>query len=293
MNINDIELHAGIHTLYIVTDDTPNNNNVKGVSKIHSTINQNTGVILHGMKINPNKYLYGDHQYINSYSEYARTIDEMMRIKGIEDYRIQRVDFRIDNYNNTFDNLYKLNNAIVHMLAMSLNIDNRYKSSKGDMPHNIVARNSTKEIECYNRIEKEGEGLTKTRLELRQFYKLEKAVYKDSIINICEEWIRILNNKLMSMYYSRFQTEQTRRICQEWRKGTENGTIRNHIDLIARNKNYIYTSDQMNKVCNGLGLATDVGYVYRCRIGIEYYKLCDIMQYIEKITDALNIFLTS
>ena len=221
------------------------------------------------------------------------TVDEMLIRRGITEYCIQRVDFRIDNYKNIFDEVYKINNIIVNLLAMSKGVSNCYKALKNDTPHNIVTRGKGIEVECYDREEKEGKrnGLTKTRLELRNIFPYAKPIPKEHMTTLLSDWMGCLNHKLMEIYYRQFQAEQNKRIIESWNFGTEKGTVRNYIDLLARNKDVICTGKQMGKLCDGLGLAKDVSYTYKSKLKIGYYSYGDIMEYISKITGALNAFL--
>lgn len=253
--------------------------------------NEHTGELLHGMRVNPNKYLFDDSGYIDNYSQFANTIDEMLLNRGITDYTIQRLDFRIDNYNNNFDELYKLNNIVINLLSMAMGIKNCYKSLKNDIPHNIVARGNRQEIECYNRIEKDGNGLTKTRIELRRTFPYFQTITNDNIFMIYNDWLNYFNNKLMPIYYKRFQAIQNDRIIYNHRNGQK--ATHNIIDLISKNQDYICTSKQMGELCSKLNLAKDVSYTYKNRLQIEYYKYADIERYFNHIITALHTFLTT
>lgn len=251
--------------------------------------NEHTGELLHGMRVNPNKYLFDDSGYIDNYSQFANTIDEMLLNRGITDYTIQRLDFRIDNYNNNFDELYKLNNIVINLLSMAMGIKNCYKSLKNDIPHNIVARGNRQEIECYNRIEKDGNGLTKTRIELRRTFPYFQAIKKTDIHTIYGDWLSYFNSKLMPIYYRQFQAIQNDRIVDNHRQDPK--ATHNIIDLISKNQDYICTSKQMGELCNKLNLAKNSAYVYKNRLHIEYYKYVDIERYLNNIITALHGFL--
>lgn len=253
--------------------------------------NEHTGELLYGMRLNPNKYIYDEDGYINSYNEFIHAVIEMLLHRGITKYGIQRIDFRVDNYNNTFDELYKLNNIIINLLSLAMGIKNCYKSLKNDIPHNIVLRGNRQEIECYNRIEKEGNGLTKTRIEFRRTFPYFNTIEPNYIYNIYCDWLSILHSKLMSVYYSRFQAAQNNRIVQEsTQKGKATRTV---IELLAKNKDYICTPKQMKELCIMLNLSKDVAYTYKNRLEIEYYKYADVERYINNITSALHTFFST
>lgn len=252
---------------------------------------EHTGELLHGMRLNPNKYLYDDSGYINSYSEFINTVNKMLSQRGITEYGIQRLDFRVDNYNNAFDELYKLNNIVINILSMAMGIKNCYKSLKNDIPHNIVARGNRQEIECYNRIEKDGSGLSKTRIEFRRTFPYFNTITPNDIINIYCDWLSILRSKLMPIYYRRFQAMQNDRIAQESIQRCK--ATRTVIELLAKNKDYICTAKQMKELCSMLNLSKDVAYTYKNRLKIEYYKYADIERYINNITLALHTFLST
>lgn len=256
--------------------------------------NKSTGELLQGIRVNPNKYLYGDNGYITSYSQLISTVDEMLLKYGMQNYAVQRVDFRVDNYDNTFDEIYKLNNIIVNVLAIIADIDNCYKSVKGNRPHNIVARdkNNHMEIECYNRIAKDGDGIAKTRLEFRKTFAINKLIPLQDIKSVADYWLWLLNNRFLLTYYKQFQSNMNDEIVKAYQSGTTDGTVRSHIGLFASNKDIICTSRQMTNLCSMLNLTADVGYTYKNRLKIAYYNDIDIQNYIDTIISAFTVFLS-
>ena len=259
---------------------------------VSTVINRHTGLITWGARVNPNKYLYGDSGYIENYSVFLQVLNEMLASRGVSNCKIQRADFRIDNYTNTFSELYKLNNIVVNILSLLLGIKN-YKSIEGIAPHNTVSRGNKVEVECYDRIIKEGRGLTKTRVELRRKFPFDEAITSDRLPDIGKEWIGKLSNRLLSLYYAQFQRTQNQIIIEDWHNGQQKNTSRNIIGLLAKYKDYIYTSRQMRDLCEMLGLSRSVNYTYKNRLQIDYYTYKDIEAYTKKIIDVLNVFLTS
>lgn len=277
--------------MYVVGNIPQTDYKVKGITMERTIFNEHTGELLHGMRVNPNKYLFDDNGYIDSYSQFTNTVDEMLLSRGITGYAIQRLDFRIDNYKNSFDELYKLNNIVINLLSMVMGIKDCYKSLKNDVPHNIVARGNGQEIECYNRTAKNGNGLTKTRVELRRTFSYFRPIAPNDISNIYSDWLSILRSKLMPIYYGQFQAMQNDRIAQENIQRCK--VTRTVIELLAKNRDYICTSKQMGELCSKLNLAKDVAYTYKNRLKIEYYKYADIERYLNNIIMALHTFLTT
>ncbi len=249
-----------------------------------------SGEVLCNMKLNPNKYLYGDNKYIDSYSEFITAVEEMTAKKGVNSYAIQRLDIRVDDYNNRFGDRYKLNNIVVNILASALGIADCYKSQKGDITHNIVARRSNREIECYDRIAKDGEGLAKTRLEFRSMYPYSQLLAISDIPEVYKEWVKLLESKELPELYKQFQSEQNSRILRAYSQGRH--TQKDRIATIYQNQDYICTPKQMGDLCKGLGLAKNVQYTYQNRLHIDFYKYAEISEYMHNIANSMHNFFT-
>lgn len=251
-------------------------------------VDTKTGEVLYNMKLNPNKYSFGNNKYIDSYSQFATALEEMTVQKGVNNYAIQRLDIRVDDYNNRFGDMYKINNIAVNILASALGIANCYKSQMGDVAHNIVARHSNKEIECYDRIAKDGEGLAKTRLEFRRMYPYSQLLAISDIPKVFEEWVSLLESKSLPELYKQFQAEQNSRILQAYNQGRH--TRKDRMSVIYQNQDYICTPKQMGDLCTGLGLAKNVQYTYQNRLHIKYYKYAEIEEYLHNIANSMHIF---
>lgn len=238
--------------------------------------------------MNPNKYLFQDDGYIDGYRQLIQTLEEMLFERGVTNYKVQRVDIRVDNYDNDFAELYKINNIIINILARLHDIENCYQSLANGKIHNIIARSKAVEVECYDRITKEGMGIAKTRLEFRTKYHSRNAINIEELCNVVEYWKELMSSPSISILYRQFQDEQNRRIVEEYQKNDTNNSI---AQIILQNRNAICTSKQMTELCQKLGSNAKTAYKYKQRAHIKYYSWQDINTYLSEVAQALEKFM--
>lgn len=286
--INNIDFHAGVHTLYIIGNVPQKDVDIVGITRENRRIDPQTGEITHGMKVNPNKYLFQDDGYIDGYSQLIQTVEDMMIARGVTNYKVTRADIRVDSYDIEFAKLYKLNSAVVNILASCHDINDCYQSMRNGKIHNIVARNTGVEIECYDRIEKDGAGIAKTRLEFRTKYRDRNAINTEDLRGVVRYWKELITSPPLPLLYRQFQEKQNQRIAEEHRENVGSNSVAR---TILQNSNGIYTSRQMTELCQRLGCNRETAYKYKRRAHVEYHSWNDVNGYLSAIAQSLENFI--
>lgn len=242
------------------------------------------------LKINPNKTaLYGD-KYLNTLKEIR---EEMRILKDICKYKnecITRIDFRIDNYNDSYKDLYKINKIVVLLLADALNLKNQWASIEptGLMPKTIRAQDSCYEVEYYDRWSKTNrEGLTRTRLELRN--KDIKCHVKD-IPRLINQWSNTLSS--LPAQYERLQTEQNNTLLHYWEEIKISNPTMTASAFVIQYQDSIYTIKQLIDLLGLMGMKNpkNSAYIYNNRFKFEFISKTELITYIKKIKRALIEF---
>lgn len=157
IEIDQIKLNGGIHTMEVefINPTNPNYSHA-GIQSIKSS---------RAKKINPNNYAGYATKYIDSYSEFVAAFEDCVKNFGAESYIIRRVDFRIDDYFHTFEELIRYNAAVLLSMTLQNNLSQVERYARTTI-HNKRFTDGI-QIHCYDRIEKEGCSIAKTRFEIK------------------------------------------------------------------------------------------------------------------------------
>lgn len=261
-----------------------------GVTLISNRPDKNTGEMITKLHINPNKSALIDDDYVNTFKEIRQ---EMRFIKELCEYKneyIARVDFRIDNYKDSYEDFYKINKIVVLLLANALNLKNQWSSIEPMKltPKTIRAQDGCYEVEYYDRwIKTNREGLTRARLELRN--KGLECQVKD-IPRLINQWRDILSS--LPAQYEQLQAEQNNVLLQYWEELKLNNTAMTMAGFVFQNQEHIYTVKQLAKLLELMGATNpkDLAYKYNYRFNFEFITRAELTLYINKIKRALMEF---
>ena len=185
-------LICGIHTLNIASKDIfyCDNNGVRQCIKADKNkVNPVTGEVIYKAIINPNKW----HGSVTTYCEFEKVLAEIIKEIGIVNYRIARVDFSLDCFENNYNELHKLNKCIVLLLAIAFHLNNRYESTDPLTFEHLTTRVQSEYMECenYNKnIESNNTSPVFNRLEFRSKSVLKS---KKCIPELMEDWCNRLD----------------------------------------------------------------------------------------------------
>lgn len=287
-NIKGIKLYCGIHTFSIYSTIYMNDT-IRGITHIKKLIDNKTGETFYYTKINPNKYA---NCKVLNYKQYSDILKNIICDYGIKEYRLARVDFCFDSYQDNFDELLKCNKLIVLLLSLSCNLKNRYYSVDPLSLESLTVRvqNDYFEVENYNKhIESNGEDVVKNRLELRS-----KALIKTNknIPEIVYDWTLKINRSIR--YFNKLQNVCNRELFKQWKLENES-KIKNISEFTRKYQDNIYTINQLISLYKLLELKnpSQAAYAFNKRNTIEYFSITDIESYLNLIKETFIYFSTS
>lgn len=291
--INSIKLHGGIHTLEVGLSQEIAA--APGISARGTILEKNTGQIIYLYHINLNKIACGKDGYISNWQDFAGQYAAAIDPTGENTATIRRVDFRIDDYDNSFAEVRKINSAVVRALASLKGCGKVYTSGTagGGEYHNIhvQSKGGRYSVECYDRRKKTGaEGLTHTRLELRSLSRDVEFCY---IPELAAGWLKeleLIKSGRLTDHYQRAQELANNDLWELWQQKTASGRAGSIAGFIKEQQDNIYTAGQMVELCTLLGMSKHSAYNCGNKLGIEYISGKEFADHIGKIQSALVEF---
>ena len=275
-----------------------------GVTYCTQKIDSDTGELITKFRFNPETY-NGDK--VENLELFHKLLYRLMCDIGIgNNYIITRLDFALDDYNNQFDELAKLNRFLLSLLSISKDMQNRYESSDfltlTNLNIKVINKSRSFEVEAYNKqieVERQGKHTpVKCRLEFRKS-NIDRYHYKTDMVNgVTNEWLadlqtaismntiltleNIVNDTLAKQYYN---TKN-----QYGGKRAVSGSIRNINLFIQSHQQYIYSKRQLIKLYELLEVDKPRQHAdnYKRNYRVEFFSMKDINRYVEIIRKAVN-----
>lgn len=275
-----------------------------GVTYCTQKIDGDTGELITKFRFNPETY-NGDK--VENLELFHKLLYRLMCDIGIgNNYIITRLDFALDDYNNQFDELAKLNRFLLSLLSISKDMENRYESNDfvklTNLNIKVVNKSKSFEVEAYNKkneVARQGKHTKiETRLEFRR-KGLDGNHYKNDVFSdTANEWLAdlrtaiktdtihsledIVNEALLSHYIS---TQS-----QYGGKRAVSGSIRNINLFIQSHQQYIYSKRQLIKLYELLEVPEPRKHAdnYKRNYRVEFFSMKDINRYVEIIRKAVN-----
>lgn len=288
-DLKKIDLHAGIHTLEANGID-PNCSHV-GIEIQGANIRHENEPPSVYAKINPNKYFLNGDQYIESYADMKKALKIIEKQCCVKELTLNRIDFRIDDYINPYQQYEKLNRLAFILLAKECNLntfDNKNHITHKAKGH--IAVGQGKQIQVYDRTEKnKTEGLTKGRFEVRSIFNRKYPKTIDEIPNIVETWI---DSILQSQNHYKIVTAlHNEALLQKWEqeRHTEIKTF------IRFSHDDIFSRQQLNDLLEKLPTRNVKSLSYDCTRDIEInFISSDILgKYTTMLAKALYSFMNN
>lgn len=241
-------------------------------------------------KINPNKY-NGD---IYTYAAYTSVLNDIINCLELVNPVVTRVDYAINCYEDNFDKLYKLNKALILLLCIKYNLDNRYGSFDLLTNNKLCCRvqKPRLEIENYNKLLENPKDKTKNRLEFRskQLYKIQQNKERAEF----EEWLNRMHKSVTKDNYADLQNIINNNINKHYiyEKEKQGFTINS---FIYRYNNDFFTQNQLAEFYNLTELYKDPkaqARKYKYKHYIEYISLDLLEDYIDIIARAGEKYFT-
>lgn len=285
--LSAINLKASIHTVSIrsTTISPLKRNDVPWLTSVYNP----QGSPWHIYKLNLNHMGRGD---ILSLAEFESLIQQAAAEMQLESWDYVRVDFRLDQTIDNYEELRKLNRLLITGLSILCGMSNRYESDDflTEDKKTIKAGSDRLQVENYNKALQEPTNPTKNRLELRTLRVYEFGTKKD-LYQLVEDWKGRLQHVLNN--FDKMQDECNRNLLNRYQKEASNGTVRKLSDFIWLHQSKIYCRPQLVKLLTAIGAKNPdkAANNYKSRLkSLEYFCKADLKAYIDKISQSLTEF---
>lgn len=285
----EANLYTGIDTIEVRSDTEIAPETKADFAPTCTRKNTATGVCYY--KLNPDKGNNGLQIY-NS-TDYYGIRDYMITFLNITNPTKTRIDFRIDSFDDNFEELLKLNKLLILLIAEACNIKNRYYSVDPLTLEHLCIRVQDQYIEAenYNKGIEEPDGNVKNRLELRS-----KKLYSDTAENEKEctefmKWCKRLDKAVTKENFEHLQTKLNTALYNRYQiESQQRGFALN--EFLYKYQSSIFTSRQMSNFYKVLGYKDPDQQAkrYKQRKSIEYFSYKDICTYVQMIKDSGAIF---
>ena len=275
-----------------------------GVTYCTQKIDGDTGELITKFRFNPETY-NGDK--VENLELFHKLLYRLMCDIGIgNNYIITRLDFALDDYNNQFDELAKLNRFLLSLLSISKDMENRYESNDfvklTNLNIKVVNKSKSFEVEAYNKkneVARQGKHTKiETRLEFRR-KGLDGNHYKTDMVNgVTNEWLEDLQTAI-SMNTIHLLEDMVNEALVEHYISTQSqyggkravsGSIRNINLFIQSHQQYIYSKRQLIKLYELLEVDKPRQHAdnYKRNYRVEFFSGKDTKRYVEIIRKAVN-----
>lgn len=224
---------------------------------------------------------------MDSYQKFQSVLKEITNYIGLNKYRISRVDFALDYFEDNYYELHKLNKCICLLLAISNNLKNRYESTDPLTLDHLTTRVQSEYLECenYNKdIQSNHYSPVYNRLELRS-----KALFKTKkdIPDLILGWCKRLDKTLT--YFPELQDACNKELIRRWEKET-GFKVKSESEFLRKYQDNIYTTSQLEDLYKQLGFENINSKIknFKRYNSFEYFTEKNIRSYIDKLKVELE-----
>ena len=287
-------LEASIHTVSVRSNYSEALQAMDNkIVKTHTKLDSETGELRSHSIINPHYY---NNEEIMSYSLYENTMSAIMKEAGVSDYEYDRIDIRLDRYEDDYLEYFKLNSLLINLFAMEYRFKNNEPTeSAGHRTRkkcSIFARNRTMGIEYYDKNkESEGKYPCKARLEFRAM-RLEGK----TPLEVVTLWFKRLDRVVR--HYEKVQDScnaELLKYYKDWVKSNCPKRKRNDMLLafVRENKDCFYTAKQLENFCVMCGVRNPKSRAKNLKqsCNIEFFSQKDINTYISNIKGFIRLYM--
>lgn len=287
MNKNKLletSVYMGIDTIQVKSDaeTAVSRNNAPYISK---TLTKDVDSSTVFYKLNPDKAMNTN---IYDYSTYNGAVEYMINTLELVNPVKTRIDFRIDSFDDNYNDLLKLNKLLILLISEQYKVNNRYESRDPLTLQELTIRvqNERIEVENYNKAIEEPDGDVKSRLEFRS-----KKLYDDTAEAVKEKrefslWCERLDKSVTAENFERLQKKLTKVLVDEYKRVAQNGVTVNQ--FLYKYENSIFTSRQMTEIYRHLGYKDPEQQAkkYKSRHKVEYFSMKNLADYVKKIKSS-------
>lgn len=302
MNQNKLKqynLTGSFHTFTVTTEGLidAKSETLKDAYKV--TVNQDN--TRSTTTINLNK-INGD---LLSFKDFKEKFEVFRTSIGMENYRFQRADFRLDSYDKEhYQAFSKLNKYLISAVALTYNVKNCYKTDNlfSHKQLSIAIKNDYFQLENYDRnakslLTENHQETAQSRLEERTVSKEFRRLYSD---DHCRDGMEILKEEFTINWFNRWDkalenldavgnryNDELERIYREY-KDAYPVRFRSTTEFVMQYQDSIFSQKQLINLLKRLGVAStkERAKSYKKRYGIEYISKKDAKTAVEEIKRA-------
>lgn len=287
MNKNKLyeaNLYTGIDTIEVKSDTEIDVDAVLDFKPKYVKKDSYTGRCFY--KLNTNK---GAGTEIYNSTDYYTMRDYMIDLLQMTNPVKVRIDFRVDSFDDNFNELLKLNKLLIMLIGERYKVKNEYYSINPRTLEELCIRiqNDRIEVENYNKGIEEPDGIIKNRLEFRS-----KKLYDDTDENGKEynefmKWCSRLDKAVAKENFEKLQQGLNDALYKQYKNECNRRGFKVN-EFLYKYQSSIFTSKQCADLFRRLGYKDPVQQAkrYKQRKSIEYFSYRDLLTYVQMIKDS-------
>ncbi len=282
--MSEYKLRGSIHTLSVKGQNNISVLSPEVSSCVTGCVNNKDGEVTRILNLNK----LGNEIY--SYSEFKdKLLYVLDALNMLDNYKITRVDFRLDSYSEKFFQDYlKMHRYMLSAMALSYKVKNGYKTDGlfSLKTQSLCIKGRHIEVENYDKyVESSGTDSAYSRLEERSKQFLSQNDIPREFLEVWNSrWLKALNNlELVQEKYN----DSLYRLFQE-QVNTVPKKFRNVRDFIMQHQDCIYTHNQLVDLLKLLGITEPESKAnhYKQDYGIEFFSKTNLDKAINEIANA-------
>lgn len=282
--LKELNIYLGIDTIQ-VKSDTESILTTKQAEYINKLVYHNTADDTYIYRLNPDKANAGIQIY--NYNAYKENCDLMINEMKLTNPIKTRIDFRVDSFDNNFDELLKLNKLFLLLISQEYNLNNRYYSRDMLTLDELCVRvqNQSLEVENYNKLLQEPLGNVCNRLEFRSKQltnstpDIEYSEYKN--------WCSRIDKAITKENFIKLQKVCNEYLLKRYHKEKSNRNTSTY-EFLYKYDDSIFTMNQLKDfyLLIGNNNPANSAKMYKKRKHIELFSFRNLLDYAQKIKSA-------
>lgn len=285
----NIQVFAGVHTI-TVRSDKPAAVDVSTVDWVNDEDRKpnSQGAYYYYYTLNLNRYVGHD---LWTLVEFSEVLVQALQFLGLyPDWVFNRIDFRFDQLERNFDDLYKMHLLLIGAMVKSFDIVNFWlaREAFSYTELSIRAQNARRELENYNKFKQDPECPAGNRLEFRSHKLNDQCSVGDEML----AWIQ-LARKAVDQKYSKVLDTCNDELFRLWQKETQSGSIRMISEFVRKYQNTIFSRAQLAQLMERLGQPNPktVANNQWQRNKLEGIGKKDLYSYLDKLEEAARAYI--
>ncbi|MCL2637194.1 MAG: hypothetical protein FWD48_02375 [Oscillospiraceae bacterium] len=288
------ELTASIHTVEIRSWQKPVLFEVdENAVEVHYRTNRKTGKTACYIKMNPHG-LAGNE--VLEFSLFEQVIAKSIKMMKIRKWEYSRIDVRLDCYDDSYQEYYKLNAFIVDLFTMSYSFKN--DEATGSMGHRSRFKRSVyvkNQYICIDYYDKGKESLYRFPCKARLEFRMMKLKGKSPEDVIKQLFIRL--DKIIK-FYNEYLNECNKNLFDNYLWTKKHRPLKERNDIITpyiwANQDVFYNMKQLEEFCKMCGVGNPgvrAKSIARKTCSVEFISHKNVCDYISMIKDLITYYM--